>query len=78
MGASPQILFKFWCIPVILFIFKHVPLHLKSVGYYGTPSVQKFASGACPSVTISFPLSILSTFQMILFKLYIRVDIGEE
>ena len=78
MGASPPILFKFWCIPVILFIFKHVPRHLNSVGHYGTPSIQNFASSACPSVTISFPLSILSTFQMILFKLYISVDIGEE
>ena len=78
MGASPPILFKFWCIPVILFIFKHVPSHLKSVGHYGTSSVQKFASSACPSVTISFQLSILCTFQMILFKLYVRVDIGEE
>ena len=32
----------------------------------------------CPSVTISFQLSILSTLQPILFKFYIRVDIGEE
>ena len=36
----------------------------------------------CPSdrlsVTISFPLSILSIFQLILFKPYIRVDIGDE
>ena len=51
---------------------------LKSVGYYGIPSVQKFELSVCPSVTISFPLSILSIFQPILFKLYIRDDIGEE
>ena len=31
-----------------------------------------------PSVIISFPLSILSIFKPILFKLYIRVDVGEE
>ena len=30
-----------------------------------------------PSATITFPLSILSIFQPILFKLYIRVDIWE-
>ena len=31
-----------------------------------------------PSVTISFPFSILSIFRPIFIKLYIRVDIGEE
>ena len=84
MGASmstpPLILFNFWCIPVILFIV--IPRHLKRVGHYGIPSVQKIALCVRPSVRpfvrISFPLSILSTFQPILFKLYVRVDIGEE
>ena len=59
---------------------------LKSAGYYGIPSVQKFELSVrlsvClsnrPSITISFLLSILSIFQPILFKLYIRVDSGEE
>ena len=59
---------------------------LKSAGYYGIPSVQKCALSVRPSVRpsdrpsviISFPLSILSIFQPILFKLYIRTDVGEE
>ena len=55
-----------------------IPHGLKSAGYYGIPSFQKFALSAHPSVTISLPLSILSIFRPIFFKLYIRVDIGEE
>ena len=61
---------------VCYWLFK--PHHLKSTGYYGIPSLQKFVLSVCPSVTISFPLSILSIFRPIFFKLYIRVDIGEE
>ena len=47
------------------------PATLKSAGYYGIPSVQKFAfeclsvrpsDSVCPSVSASFPLSILSIF----------------
>ena len=78
--STPPILFNFSCIPVFLFIF--IPHYLKSAGHFGKPSVLKLAlsvcPSVCPSVTILFPLSILSTFQQILFKLYIRADIGEE
>ena len=83
MSTPPPILFIFLCIPVLLFIL-YPPL--KSSGYFGIPSVQKFALSVRPSVrlydrpsvTISFLLSILSIFQPILFKFYIRVYIGEE
>ena len=76
VSTPPLILFYFWCIPFLLFV--DVPRHLKSAGHYGKPAVQKFALCVCPFVTILFPLSILSTFQPILFKLYVRVDIGKE
>ena len=82
MSAPPPILFNFWCIPFHLFIFFTPPL--KSAGYYGIPSVQKFALSVRPSVrptdrlsvTISFPLSILS-ISTDFFQILI-VDIGEE
>ena len=56
------------------------PATLKSAGYYVIPSVQKFAF-ECPSVrpyVRPFPLSILSIFRPIFFKLCIRVDIRKE
>ena len=51
---------------------------LKSV----IPSVQKFASSDCLSIHLSVttlvPLSILSIFRQIFFKLSIRVNIGKQ
>ena len=59
-------------------------------GFYVIPSVQKFAFeclSVCPSVSQSvrpasgsdsFPLSLLSIFLPIFFKLCIRVDIRKE
>ena len=63
VSTPPQILFIFLGIPVLLFIF--ITRHLKSAGHYGIPSIQRFGLSVRTSVTIAFPLSILSIFQSI-------------
>ena len=75
ISTPPPILFKFCCIHVLLFIF--IPRRLKMCGALWYTFRSKICV-ECTFVTISFPLSILSTFQPILFKLYIIVDIWEE
>ena len=73
-------LFNFWCIPVLLII---IMLNKCGVLCYTPrseicvecPSVRP---SDCPFFTFSVPFSILSVFQLILFKLYIRIDIWEE
>ena len=68
--SSDFILFLVHSCPFIYFytppLKKCGPLHL-----YGIHSVSKIeCQSICPSITISFPLSVLSTLQPFLFKPY--------
>ena len=74
--TPPPIFFNFWCIPVFLYIV--IPRHSKvrDIMVY-LLSKKLHCVSVRPLVTISFPLYILSTFQPILFNLYVRVVVRE-
>ena len=76
VSTPPPIFFNFWCIPVLLYIV--IPRHSKvrDIMVY-LLSKNLHCVSVRPLVTISFPLYILSTFQPILFNLYVRVVVRE-
>ena len=69
-------LYKLFMFYYLYLINVFIPRHLKSVGYYVIPSIQKFALSVCLSVTTSFPLSFLGISRQIIFKLCITDDLG--
>ena len=76
VSTPPPIFFNFWCIPVLLYIV--IPRHSKvqDIMVY-LLSKNLHCVSVRPLVTISFRLYILSTFQPILFNLYVRVAVRE-